>query len=129
MRVSFPSETSNQTAMQIREMKLQRLERFKGKGFFLIDANETSVAGRQKRDKMSALESGKEALRRCIRMLSAVDSLIILITKTVWEVYNDFLRRKGFKAAHDFPILYPGLEHQQCFCVALMAILKRHGFL
>ena len=129
MRVCFPSETNKQTVKQMRKVKAQYLERFKGSGFFLIDASKTSIAGKQKPDKLPILELEREALVQRIRLLGASNPLIILITKTVWEVYHDFLRSKGFKVAHDFPILYPGLGHQKSFYVALAAILKRHGFL
>ena len=61
MRVLFPEMTSKQTAKQIRANKAFYLTAFKDKGYYLIDATDTPIAGMSKSRKLSTLAHDRQA--------------------------------------------------------------------
>ena len=129
MKVCFSEIASQQTAKQIRTRKAQYLAAFKERGYYLVDATDSSVAGLPKSQKLSALLRDQLQLQAKIRKLVTTKTPIILITKTVWEVHYESLKSLGYNVINNDPIPHPANGNSQKFRQALSANLRKAGLL
>jgi hypothetical protein len=129
MKVCFPEMASHQTARQIRSRKAQYLAAFKERGYYLVDATDSPVAGLTKSQKMSALLRDRLQLQAKIRKLVTTKTPIILITRTVWEVHYESLKSLGYNVINSEPISHPAYGNNQKFRQAQSANLRKTGLL
>ena len=129
MRVLFPEMTSEQTAKQIRSNKAFYLTAFKDKGYYLIDATDTPVAGLSRSRKLSTLAHDRRRLQEKVRGLVAADIPIVLIATTVWKTHYAALRQLGYKVANTTAIPHPAYGNNRKFSEGLVTILRLQGLL
>ena len=129
MRVLFPEMTSKQTVKQIRASKAFYLTAFKDKGFYLIDATDTPIAGSSKRRKLSTLAHDSERLQEKVRGLITVDIPIVLIVTTVWKTHYGALGLLGYRVANTVAIPHPAYGNNRKFSEGLVTSLKSQGLL
>jgi hypothetical protein len=129
MRVIFPEMTSKQTAKQIRANKAFYLTAFKDKGFYLIDATDTPIAGMPKSRKLFTLAHDRERLQEKVRGLIAMGVPIVLITTTVWETHHAALRQLGYRVANTIAIPHPAYGNNRTFSERLAKTLRLQGLL
>ncbi len=129
MRVLFPEMTSKQTAKQIRANKAFYLAAFKDKGFYLIDATDTPIAGMSKSRKLSTLVHDRGRLQEKVRGLITVSIPIFLITTTVWKTHYTALRQLGYRVANTVAIPHPAYGNNMKFSEGLITILRLQGLL
>jgi len=129
MKVLFPEMTSKQTAKQIRADKASYLTAFKDKGFYLIDATDTPIAGISKNRKLSVLAHDGKVLQEKVRVLITVGIPIVLITTTVWKTHYSALRQLGYRVANTIAIPHPAFGNNRKFGEGLVAVLRLQGLL
>ncbi|HSB05286.1 MAG TPA: hypothetical protein VLK23_08830 [Thermodesulfobacteriota bacterium] len=129
MRVLFPEMTSKQTAKQIRSNKAFYLTAFKDKGFYLIDATDTPIAGMSKSRKLATLAHDRELLQEKVRGLIEPGIPLVLITTTVWESHHAALRQLGYSVANLTAIPHPAFGNSRKFSEGLLTILRLRGLL
>ena len=129
MRILFPKMTTKQTAKQIRANKAFYLTAFRDKGFYLIDATDTPIAGMSKSSKLSALAHDRRRLQEKVRALITGGIPIVLITTTVWKTHYAALRQLGYRVANINAIPHPAYGNNRKFSEGLITILRLQGLL
>jgi hypothetical protein len=127
MRVLFPEMTSKQTAKQIRADKAFYLTAFKDKGFYLIDATDTPIAGMPKSKKLITLARDRKLLQEKVRGLVTADIPIVLITTTVWKTHYAGLSQLGYRVANTIAIPHPAYGNNRKFSEGLVTTLRLQG--
>ena len=100
------------------------LSRFKERGFFLIDATDTPIAGMASSEKRGVLERDRLALQNKVRVLVDREVPIVLVTHSVWKTHRDWLLSAGCRVAHEVPIPHPAFGHQAAFHKRLSAVIE-----
>jgi hypothetical protein len=129
IRACFPQATMGKSAREIRLDKSEYLDDFKSKGFYLIDATDTPIAGLSKKQKLEALSQSKEFLQDKVRQLIKGRTPIILISHSVWQTHSESLKSLGYNVAHKKPIPFPAFGHQPTFRTAVTSILELNGLI
>ena len=121
MEVIFPDFKNNYQ----RGQKHEYLQRFKEQGFYLIDAVDTPINDRKRRERNKIIRKNLENKIKEIEELISKDTPIILIKKNVFEIFHHELEERGFNVVHDEHIPFPSSGHQEEFKEKFKQYLER----
>ncbi len=121
MEVIFPDFKNNYR----RGQKHEYLQRFKEQGFYLIDAVDTPINDRKRRERNKIIRKNLENKIKEIDELILKDTPIILIKKNVFEIFHHELEERGFNVVHDKYIPFPSFGHQEEFKEKFKQYLER----
>ena len=114
MKVLYPEFVSDKSIKEIRLNKKLLLEKFKKDGFYLIDALEKPFEEKyNSTKKIKLIKQGQENLLKRINELITPETIVILISATVFRANYDFLRSNNIKIANNELIDFPGSGGQK----------------
>lgn len=124
MRVLF-ADASNLRIEQLREQKPDYLERFRGRGYYLIDAIDQPMPTRATNAiKRAQLRASLDELVGKVRSLVTPGTRVVLISKSVHEVCGARLKAEGFNVINTEPIDFPSSGRQAHFARKLRRDLQ-----
>ena len=125
MKVLYPESTSGITTIKVRSIKKSFLERFRNDGFYLIDSlNEPFEEKYSSSKKIRLIKEGQEDLLKRIKELISKDTVIVLISATVFKANYEFLKKKNMKIGNTESIDFPGYGGQKKYRQKIKRILK-----
>jgi hypothetical protein len=112
---------------EYRQKKAEYLQRFKGKGYFLVDNLDYPMPYEHSRtkDKISYLERVSPIFIEKIKSLIDKETPIVLISVPVYRANYAKLKYNGFKVLHDAPIEFPGSGQQKNFRDKMKQLLDK----
>ncbi len=122
MREVFPDFTIDCR----RGRKHECLQEFKERGFYLIDAVDIPIndMGRKERERIIR-ENLEEKLKEIEGLGILKSGVIILIKRSIFEVFYQELKRRGFRIAQDGYIPFPSSGRQREFREKFKRCLKK----
>lgn len=126
MKVLYPGRFSN--TRELRRRKRDFLGRFKGDGFYLIDAVETPIGDVAKTAKKRVIKNALPALLERMKHMNLGKSKVVLVSVPVFEVCALPLREHGFRVLNEGPVDFPALGRQKAYREKLRLILERNGW-
>src|SRR5271169_6096216 len=105
-----------------RSRKAEFLRRFKEDGFFLIDACSSPIPKGD--NKKRAIKKSLADLKSRLDDLIMLDTKVVLICETVYDVCFDVLREAGFNIANKEMIPHPAFGHGPDFRKKLGGLLS-----
>jgi len=121
MEAIFPNFTNNYRKGQ----KHKYLQRFKERGFYLIDAIDIPINDRNQRERNKIIRENLKNKIKGIGELISKDTPIILIKKNVFEILYPELKKRGFNVVHSEYIPFPSSGHQREFKEKFKLCLER----
>ena len=121
MEAIFPNFTNNYRKGQ----KHKYLQRFKERGFYLIDAIDIPINDRSQRERNKIIRENLKNKIKGIGELISKDTPIILIKKNVFEIFYPELKERGFNFVCSEYIPFPSFGHQQKFKEKFKLCLER----
>lgn len=116
MKVIYPKSVLSITTKEIRSIKMMFLERFRNDGFYLIDSlNEPFEEKYSSSKKIKLIKEGQENLLKRIKKLSTPETIIILISATVFKANFEFLKENYINISNSELIDFPGSGGQKKF--------------
>jgi Putative endonuclease, protein of unknown function (DUF1780) len=110
---------------QLREQKLDYLERFRARGYYLIDASDRPMpAGATVATKRAQLQASLDQLVGKVRSLVTSSTRVVLISKSAHEVCCARLTAEGFNVVNTEMIDFPSTGRQQHFARKLRRDLQ-----
>ena len=91
------------------------LQKFKEKGFYLIDAVDEPINDKNQRERNKIIKRNLENKIREIDELISKDTPIIFIKKNIFKIFHPELKRRGFNVIHNKPIPFPSSGQQSKF--------------
>jgi len=120
MKFLYPAGYNTQT---VRSNKATYLERFKADGFYFIDATDTPMPNYSRAQKIKQLRASLPLLIEKIRLLSANNTKIILISAPVYQECFKPLMLKGYNVINTEMIDFPGSGGQKKFRAKMTKLL------
>jgi hypothetical protein len=108
----------------LRKYKVEFLQRFRGDGFYLIDACEMPLEETNRKYKEKIIEHNLPDLVKRINHIRGKDTKIILILATVYRVCLEPLRLKGLNVINTESIPLPGFGQQKRFRERITRLLS-----
>lgn len=116
MKCLYPEETLNVPTQRIRQDKRYFLEKFRGDGFYLIDALDDPFEEKlSSKEKEMELRKGQKVLLKKIQNLTSAQTKVILISAPNFNANYKFLLQNGIKVVNTEMIDFPGSGGQQNF--------------
>jgi hypothetical protein len=120
MKVLFPGRS----AKDYRNAKADYLGKFRDGGLFLLDATDTPIM--KKANKKALVERDKTKLLAKLNRFGVSRKVpIVLVSKSVWDVHNIYLRGMGYSVANTVMIPFPGSGQQKRFRQRLRSVLTQ----
>jgi hypothetical protein len=114
MKVLYPESLSVLTTKEIRSIKKTFLERFKNDGFYLIDSlNEPFEEKYSSSKKIRLIKEGQGDLLNRIKTLITKETVIILISATVFKANFEYLKGNNINVINSELIDFPGSGGQK----------------
>ncbi|AFU70148.1 hypothetical protein P700755_003535 [Psychroflexus torquis ATCC 700755] len=109
MKVIYPESVLGITTKEIRSIKKTFLEKFKNDGFYLIDSlNEPFEEKYSSPKKIKLIKEGQENLLKRITKLLTSETIIVLISATVFRANFEFLKENNINISNSELIDFPG---------------------
>jgi len=111
----------------LRNNKESYLNKFKDKGYYLIDTLDSPMPYHISRtqDKIKFLEGYKVNLTEKVKQLIDKKTPIVLISVPVFQAYAGTLKYNGFNVIHNEPIEFPGSGQQKKFKEKMEKLTER----
>lgn len=95
--------------------KHKYLQKFKGAGFYLIDATDTPINHLPKKERNKRIEAESKKRIKEIKKLISKQIPIFLIKKNVFNILYPRLKKLGYNVAHDEFLPFPSSGQQSRF--------------
>lgn len=110
---------------QLRKQKADYLERFRNRGYYLIDASDQPMPSRPTyATKRAQLRASLDEVIGKVRSLVTSTTRIVLISKSVYDVCYERLKAEGFNVINTEMIDFPASGRQQQFSLKLRRDLR-----
>jgi len=101
------------------------LRRFKDLGYFMIDATDTPINRVSEAERRRRLRASVQSKLSEIAALITHGTPILLVKKSVFEIFNASLREAGYNVAHERFLPFPAYGNQKKFISACRKCLRR----
>ncbi|MCL4536816.1 MAG: hypothetical protein M1610_04405 [Nitrospirae bacterium] len=91
------------------------LQRFKNKGFYMIDATDIPINNLTEKKRSELIESESESKIKEIEKIISKDTPILLIKKNIFLIFYRKLNDLGYNVVHDEFLPFPSSGHQSKF--------------
>jgi hypothetical protein len=126
MKVLYPDDYTSAPA--VRSAKVTFLRRIQQDGFYLIDASTRPMESSAKAARRKQLESELPGLICRLHKLAVEETMVVLISKAVYDVCLNALTREGFNVINTEMIDFPASSGQPSFRKKLKRLLSRHDW-
>jgi hypothetical protein len=113
---------------KLRKEKKQYLEKFRKKGYYLIDSIDYPIPPdiSRTKDKINYLEQRKDELAEKVKGLVKTNIPIVLISVPVHSAMAGTLKYYGFRVINEEPIPFPGSGQQKNFHEKMNKLKERY---
>jgi hypothetical protein len=130
IKVLFPEEVEAfETVKQIRAEKTYFLERLQEEGFFLTNAVETPLPGKNAAARARIYRDNLPQLMQKILQIAQPSTPIVIISAVVFRAIGQELKASGFNVIQQGIIEYPNSGQQLNFRRKLRLLLREHRLL